>query len=271
MCFPNSKQHRILVACSWYLSVVTLSLVFQGVQDAFWESVWVAHLDALQPQFTWRASTEVMWEVEGLQHYVAALAAHDMHADEPLHLSAALGVVPSGRASLNMSGATMGSILNVQAFWGGQNSYVHDLTPVMPLNWGMLEQLCSRGFSAGSSGQAGFAPPTLHVTSALRGGGPKRSSGPPPAAGWCANRHKPLKAAQSGYRGTDGRLYCKAFFRKMLPDLHEAKMAHRKSTCQFCSSCKDLVGGFCRPCRTKRACSSCGDMNIDQDAVVCSS
>ena len=50
----------------------------------------------------------------------------------------------------------------------------------------------------------------------------------PPPAGWCQGEHADWKAAQSGYRGPDGRMYCKACFHKKFPELYELKRDERE-------------------------------------------
>ena len=59
-------------------------------------------LDAYVPS-KWTASAECAWEIGAAEEYVAALAQLDMQSDEPLYLTAALGVplrVPGGQAGL---------------------------------------------------------------------------------------------------------------------------------------------------------------------------
>ena len=90
-----------------------------------------------------------------------------------------------------------------------------------------------------------------------------------PHAGWCAARHRPLKPAQSGYRDLDGKLYCKPCLRHKFPTLYEKKQILRKSSCAFCRHKKELVRGFCKPCRSARECDQCHEVNEDIHARPC--
>ncbi len=77
---------------SYFLTVLMYHL--------FW-CIWLLHewncapvlpeLDAYVPS-KWTASAECAWEIGAAEEYVAALAQLDMQSDEPLYLTAALGV-----------------------------------------------------------------------------------------------------------------------------------------------------------------------------------
>ena len=95
-----------------------------------------------------------------------------------------------------------------------------------------------------------IAPPTLILTSSLRGGAPKA---PNPLYGWCKTMHKPLKAAQSGYEG-----YCKSCYQQKFPEKHRSKQDSRMLICGYCGEKRELVHGSCKPCSRARACASCG-------------
>ena len=104
------------------------------------------------------------------------------------------------------------------------------------------------------------------VRPSLEGGAPKIEL----ASGWRATRHRPTKAAQSGYRGDDGKLYCKVCLREEFPDRYAEKQSSRKRVCKFCQGTRRLPGDFCKPCRLVRSCPKCSAMNGDLLATVCS-
>ena len=89
--------------------------------------------------------------------------------------------------------------------------------------------------------------------------------------GWCAGKHpaRNPQPAQSGYLDADGNRYCKPCFRKMFPDLYEAKQSGRKKACQRCGNVAELAGGFCGPCKRKYQCTSCSKMCPSKDPVLC--
>ena len=109
------------------------------------------------------------------------------------------------------------------------------------------------------------APHTIFLTASLPGGAPKSDY----AVDWCAARHRPRVKAQSGYRGDDGLLYCKPCLRRKFPERYAEKKAARRKSCSFCGGVKELTGGFCKSCRTVRACSTCSGVNLDISAPRC--
>ena len=225
-------------------------------------------------------SEEAHWEVEGLQRYVAALAEHDLVQSTPLYLGAALGV-PFTENDTDISSLSLGNLLDISSFWGSAQAHVHHRMPQQPLHWNTLAALGSLDFTIGSdlgvrmssshltANESRAIPPTLHLMSRLSGGMPEKPVRQEPAAGWCVTRHRPKKPAQSGYRGTDGLPYCKPCFRQKFPRLFELKNEARKHNCCFCGSLKDLVGGYCKPCRRVRGCEECGEVNANQTAEGC--
>ena len=87
-----------------------------------------------------------------------------------------------------------------------------------------------------------------------------------PAAGWCKNRHSPLKPAQSGYEG-----YCKACYRDAFPKKCAAKQKLRQAACLHCRKTKDIgAQGYCRSCCGSRQCETCNDLNRRRKASICS-
>ena len=78
-------------------------------------------------------SKEVSWEIEGLQQYVASLAAHDMPLDEPVHLVSALGLPPI-QVDGNSSAMSFGTLLDLHFFWSSLRSHLRGLATTVPLN-----------------------------------------------------------------------------------------------------------------------------------------
>ena len=78
-------------------------------------------------------SEEVSWEIEGLQRYVATLAAHDMPLDEPVHLGSALSLPPR-QVDGNSSAMSFGTLLDLHFFWNSLSSHLRGLATTVPLN-----------------------------------------------------------------------------------------------------------------------------------------
>ena len=96
-----------------------------------------------------------------------------------------------------------------------------------------------------------------------------KDSGKPhtPTNGWCKTKHRPKKAAQSGYCG-----YCKSCFREKFPKKYEDKQQRRKKLCFYCQDAKEIQSnGFCKPCTSARSCDQCASVNVDKEAQVCRS
>ena len=87
--------------------------------------------------------------------------------------------------------------------------------------------------------------------------------------GWCCTRHRPPVPAQSGYTDSQGNRYCTRCFRVYCPELYAEKRRKRQAACGYCGEAEELQQGFCRTCRRARACASCGEFNMDSDAVIC--
>ena len=86
-----------------------------------------------------------------------------------------------------------------------------------------------------------------------------------PAAGWCKIRHRPLRAAQTGYEG-----YCKACYRQFFPERHQEKQTARKRKCPYCLHELELQSnGFCKACTRARSCQTCGEVNRASSAETC--
>ncbi len=78
--------------------------------------------------------------------YVAALAEHDLEIGEPLHLCAALGLSSASATGFNGSALTVGSVMDLQSFWGWDQVHVHDHVVETPLSWGHLQSTIVSGF-----------------------------------------------------------------------------------------------------------------------------
>ena len=95
--------------------------------------------------------------------------------------------------------------------------------------------------------------------------GPAPAPPPVPTQGWCKTRHRPQRAAQSGYDG-----YCKPCYKKFFPEQHAAKQTHRKLSCSYCGESREVsMDGFCKPCKRARSCDKCEEVNADSSAVGC--
>ena len=95
--------------------------------------------------------------------------------------------------------------------------------------------------------------------------GVKEISSKPPSAGWCRSKHRPKKAAQSGFDG-----YCKACYREKHPRKYAAKSAGRKKMCVSCSEvCEIGRANLCRPCLRARSCDSCDAVSLRKSAAAC--
>ena len=236
-----------------------LSLPGSWLVSHDWGGASIASEPMMLPHSTesakWVISEEASWEVEALQDYVVALARHDLlhetPVDTPVHFAAALGIPLESDSAPNVSSLTVGHIMDMHAFW---SPVQHHYVAQVPLHWGNYRVTSGLEWSGKANGaplvnaraldQIPVAPPTLFLSSGLPGGSPKQE----PAAGWCATAHRPRKAAQSGYRGDDGKSYCKVCFRAMFPELFAEKQSARKKACRICSSNRELVRGVCKPC-----------------------
>ena len=95
----------------------------------------------------------------------------------------------------------------------------------------------------------------------------KKEPAKTPLYGWCRTRHRPLKAAQSGYDG-----YCKLCFKELFPKAYAKKQGGRKGTCTFCGEAADIArAGFCKSCVRARSCDECGEVSCDVNARACTS
>ena len=210
-------------------------------------------------------SPEVVWEIEGLQDYVAAMAAHDLVERGPLYINTAFDlnaadplVLAQGLADFMSFMSPSQShahkyILQMPLFWGTAHSVAearllgnalvnHSLLRIMSTFGGSFElapdsRLTRPPVLAGAEwlafeNETEVMPPTIHLTTVLPGGAPKQVR-KEPDAGWCTTRHRPLKAAQSGYTGDDGKPYCKDCLRDLYPEIHAEKQKLRKKHAGF--------------------------------------
>ena len=77
-----------------------------------------------------------------------------------------------------------------------------------------------------------------------------------PRYGWCATRHNPRKAAQSGYFNQKGEGCCKkCFAEEGFPHKAAAKRAALRQACDDCGEVVGLIQGRCGRCTTARAAS----------------
>ena len=104
------------------------------------------------------------------------------------------------------------------------------------------------------------------VTIMVSKGAKRKTREPPPTYGWCKGPHGPRSRvpAQSGYQG-----YCKSCYRERFPEEFAEKLRKRKKMCGYCGTQKELIGGFCKPCRRSRECVCCSAVNTNQRAPFC--
>ena len=296
MCVPSGKAHRLLHgALAGFLWSTCLSLCWPVL--LYWLD-WSVPMPPPIPDWStnasnpmhnllyssasavgskdykWIMSDEASWEVEGLQQYIAALSGYDMEVQDPVHVSSALDL-PATAFSEDYAAISMGTLLDARFFWRSLQYSARALFDALPLNWGHLYSIASLNFGVDPFGfgfaqctvesASAVAPHTIFLTSALPGGAPK----PKLAAGWCPTKHTYRAKAQSGYRGDDGLLYCRPCLRRKFPERYAEKQAGRRKPCSFCGGVKELIGGFCKPCRTVRACNTCSAVNLDASASQC--
>ena len=94
----------------------------------------------------------------------------------------------------------------------------------------------------------------VHSDSSVRRGRDLKLCVKRPLAGCCAGSHSPPKPVQSGFRCSDGILYCRPCFRQRFPDLHQARQRRLNRTCGLCGLERHFRGGFCRRCLSARGC-----------------
>ena len=104
------------------------------------------------------------------------------------------------------------------------------------------------------------------VTIVFSRGTRKKGCEPPPRCGWCKGAHgaQSQVPAQSGCQG-----YCKSCFRQRFPEESADKLRKRTRTCGYCGTQKELIAGFCKPCRKSRECANCSQVNINPKAPSC--
>ncbi len=221
----------------------------------------------------WHASEEASQEIRGFQRYVAALAAYDTSVDEPVFLAAALGF-GSGPVTVNASDVPPIVRADIREFFRSVRSVdAHRVVRHEPLHWRTLADLASSDFPVSPDGgwDLSWRRQEVISTGRLLGGGRKQMPRAEPAAGWCTTRHKPLKPAQSGYRGDDGLPYCKSCLQRLFPAKYSEKQARRTGLCSLCGISKEFVRGVCKPCPTVRECPECQAVNRDVEARRCGS
>ena len=201
MCDPGSKRWLFYRRLCWqaYIVIALLLQMFAWLQNRVaYELVYLQSqdmsfniLDMWTPQIPSKlyASPEAVWEVEGMQNYVAALSAHDLAVPGDVHAIAAFDL-----ASTDPNTLTQG-LADWMSFLSSSQGHVFGTVGQMPVSWGMLRQTVTgrlfsliighRDFvspadvpedsfdlicSFPQGGSCLVAPPTIHLTSVLRGG-----------------------------------------------------------------------------------------------------
>ena len=216
---------------------VWCDIVFYEVASFAYRDIGYSSLGAIPPYASTKLyiSFEALWDVEGLRDYVAGLAAYDLADSGNIYAVAAFDLASADKFAM-MQGRS-----DWKSFLSPAQAHAHDLVIESPVSWailpfGSLQQSSLDGSAVGpasllpsldhSLASASLValpylaslqrvdsdmPATIYLVSRLRAGTRKQSR-KEPAAGWCATRHRPLKPAQSGCRGTDGKLCCSLLF-----------------------------------------------------------
>ena len=77
-------------------------------------------------------SQDAQWEIQGVQEYVAALAAHDLANMGNIFVAAAFDL-----RSLTVVELLQGHA-DWRSFWSPAQQHVHALTPQIPISWGSV-------------------------------------------------------------------------------------------------------------------------------------
>ena len=111
---------------------------------------------------------------------------------------------------------------------------------------------------------------TIYSATTTEAGKRNKEIKSPPKHGWCKGGHskKNPRPAQSGYGG-----YCKACYGMVFPERHHEKLLRRISKHKpygYCAESKELLPcGYCKPCFNARGCETCGQINTNLIAHVC--
>ena len=141
MCAPGSKEWRScrallfgLLALSTYavagLAVWHFLLAFGVQYELHWQ-------DRTPGNTKVYASQEVVDELEGLQRYVAALAAHDIHGSTHVFASAAFDLVARDPVDVAQG------VIDWHAFLSPAQQHAHTMVAQLPLTWGGLSDLAN--------------------------------------------------------------------------------------------------------------------------------
>ena len=155
-----------------------------------------------------------------------------------------------------------------------EGSEHHNTSWNLTLTLGTFSESCLMGsvLSLPSGAATPRMPPTLHLTSSLSGGSPKKKRKKmsntqrlaiATGIGLCQTP-RCRTPARSGCKG-----YCWSCFKLNFPEEHDEKCKKRKRACVACGEADELRLGFCKRCLAARRCHVCKDINCDGDALLC--
>ena len=182
MCAPGSKHSMVFDQLFRKLYAVLALLVGGYVLMQRWMAYEVAYIlqretayleYGIMPSYAQSKTympPEVSFEIEGLQRYVAALAAYDLEDGSSLYATAAFDLQSTDTA------AVMQGLADWHAFLSPAQQHAHQLVTQMPLAWGTLETSTSDMLGAHlvsshfDTHTANEFPLTLWLTGYLQGG-----------------------------------------------------------------------------------------------------
>jgi len=176
MCSPGSKAWT-----SWWqmLSILWFCVGMLIFRSCVHE--WQLTSPTLTPPpshgYKWHASPEAVWEVEAVQDYLGALAAHDMHEGTATFVATAFDLFHD-----NITMALFG-LADYDAFLHTHN-FANVQLDQLPTTWGFVidDALCHIDSVLSRTVCREVAPWTLHLTAGLRGGMDSAGSAAPSSA-----------------------------------------------------------------------------------------
>ena len=182
MCAPGSKEWRSrrallfgLLALSTYavagLAVWHFLLAF-GTQYEVQVPCLTAGPLASPGRFKTYASAEVLDEFEGLQRYVSALSAHDIHNSTNAFAMAAFDLVAQDPTHVAQG------LLDVHAIFSPAQQHAHAMLSQCPLTWGDLAGIAENRLWYGTVvNNVSAATATVWLAARLPGAGKRASTG----------------------------------------------------------------------------------------------
>ena len=180
MCSPTSKEGQKWRVLCYLALATTMFAAFSCVQFlmAFgvqWQLSWIH--GASEPFWIGGgrtksyASQEVLDEVEGLQRYVATLAARDINGSTNVFAAAAFDLAAQDPADVAQG------LIDWDAFLSPAQHHAHAMCHQHPLTWGHLESVAYNHLCHGAvANLPQTAPATIWLTARLPGSGKRAST-----------------------------------------------------------------------------------------------